>query len=286
MGVNNGVQNIASVITQTADLKGPGKEYVGAPKTKNVSLYLQYVPPTIPGDYVWMLLPTKPREYFSLGPPPKEGETTAAFPSTNVNTESHALHHGRSNHDWHWSESLMLRKNLRIFGQVKFQIYNTVGRKWVTVTPTLADVDMDAMVMAAGNHVATTDPNMLSGVTRGWLDSRYREGLDKQVDLEPGKPWLADIAGKPVDYTFLAGHMIGLNIQTEINEWSLPKPYPGCDDVPELPSDPTNPTSVLKQASCATFVINWEEAKTRIILPVVDAPKNPMMLFHPPGHEH
>jgi predicted acyl esterase len=125
---------------------------------------------------------------------------------------------------------------------------------------------------------------MLVGITRGWLDSRYRNGLDKQEELVPGKPWLADITGKPVDYTFLAGHFIGLNIQTEINEWSIPKPYPGCEVVPEAPSDPTNPTSVTKKESCATFFINWEEAKTRIILPVVDAPKNPSSLFHPPGH--
>lgn len=285
MGKDNGIEKMPSVVSQTSDLKGPGKIFRGAPKVKNVTLYLQYVPPTKPGDYYWQLLPTKPREYFGFGPKPKESQTTASFPSTNVNTESHALHHGQNNHDWHWSESPTLKKNLRIFGAVKFQIYNTVGRQWVTVTPTLADVNPAEHVREAGNHLATTDKNMLVGVTRGWLDSRYRNGLDKQVLLEPGKPWLADITAMPTDYTFLAGHFLGLNIQTEILEWSLAKPYPGCDVLPEPPSDPTDPTSATKKKSCATFFINWEEAKTRVILPVVDAPKNPASLFHPPGHE-
>lgn len=286
MGKDNGVEKMPSVVSQTSDLTGAGKYIEGAPKVHNVVLYAQQVPKTKPTDYGWNLMPTKPREYFSFGPPPAAGSTSAAFPSTNINTESHALHHGQSNHDWWWFESPMFKKNVRIFGSPKVQVYNTVGREWVTVTPTLADVDPAAHVMANGNHVATTDKNMLTGVTRGWLDSRYRNGLDKQVMLEPGKPWLADVTLKPTDYTFLAGHYIGLNIQTEINEWSIPKPYPGCDVVPEPPSDPTNPTGVTKQESCATFYINWAEAKTRLILPVVDAPKNAAALFHPLGHVH
>jgi predicted acyl esterase len=285
MGKDNGIEKMPSVISQTSDLAGAGKYFEGAPKVRNVVLYLQQVPITRPGQYGWMMMPTKPREYFSMGPAPAAGSTSAAFPSTNINTESHALHHGQSNHDWFWFESPMLKKDVRIFGSPKVQVYNTVGREWVTVTPTLADVNPAEHVMAAGNHVATTDPNMLTGVTRGWLDSRYRDGLEKQVMLEPGKPWLADVTLKPTDYTFLAGHYFGLNIQTEINEWSIPKPYPGCDVVPNAP-DPTNPTGVTKQKSCATFFINWEEAKTRVILPIVDAPKNIESLFHPIGHEH
>ena len=285
MGKDNGIDKMPSVVSQTSDLKGAGKVYRGAPKVTNVSLYLQFVPPTKPGDYGWKLMPQKPRPVFSgFGPQRDADATIAGFPSTNINTESHALHHGQSNHDWHWSESPVFRKDVRIFGAPKIQIYSKIGREWVTVTPTLADVDPDAHVMAAGNHVATTDKNMLVGITRGWLDSRYRNGLDQQELIEPGKLWQADISAMPTDYTFLAGHYLGLNIQTEINEWSLPKPYPGCNVAPQPPSDPTNPTSVTKQDSCATFLIDWEKAKTRVILPVVDAPKNPANLFHPQGH--
>ncbi|MEA2516202.1 MAG: uncharacterized protein QOG16_40 [Actinomycetota bacterium] len=282
MGKDNGIENMPSVVSQTSDLLGEGKWFKGAPKVTNVTLYAQQVPQTTVGDYTWKLMTTKPREYFGFGQKPDD---RASFPSSNVNTESHALHHGRSNHDWFWFETPMFDKNVRIFGAPKLQVYNTIGREWVTVTPTLADIDHDAMVMEAGQHVATTDKNMTVGITRGWLDSRYRNGLDKQVLLEPGKPWLADVTMKPTDYTFLAGHALGLNIQTEINEWSLPKPYPGCDVAPEPPSDPTKPADVAKNKSCATFFINWQEAKTRLILPVVNAPKNPDLLFMYHAHE-
>ena len=287
MGKDNGIDKMPSIVSQTTDLKGAGKVYKGAPKVTNVPLYLQFVPPTKPGEYAWKLMPYKPRPMVTgFGPQPDKSDVTAGFPSTYINTESHALHHGQSNHDWHWSETPSFRKNVRIFGSPKIQVYSTIGREWITVTPTLADVDPDAHVMAAGNHVATTDKNMLVGITRGWLDSRYRDSLAKQKMLEPGKYWQADIDAMPTDYTFLEGHYLGLNIQTEINEWSLPKFYPGCDVAPQPPSDPTDPTSALKQESCASFIIDWEKAKTRVILPVVDAPKNPEMLFHPIGHEH
>lgn len=286
MGKDNGIDKMPSVVSQTSDLKGAGKVFRGAPKVTNVTLYLQFVPPTKPGDYPWKLMPQKPRPAFTgFGPAQDANTTIAGFPSTNANPESHALLHGQSNHEWHWSESPTFRKNVRIFGSPKIQIYSKIGREWVTVTPTLADVDPSAMVMAAGNHVATTDTNMLVGITRGWLDSRYRDGLEKQKLIEPNKLWLADITAMPTDYTFLAGHYLGLNIQTEIIEWSLPKPYPGCDALPTLP-DPTNPLSVTKQESCASFLVDWEKAKTRVVLPVVDAPKNPEMLFHPQGHKH
>jgi X-Pro dipeptidyl-peptidase len=288
MNKDNGIENLPTVISKTADLLGDGKEFKGAPKVTNVTLYAQFVPPTAPGQYAWQLGLKKPHtQPVGFGPQQSANATVAAFPSTNINTESHALHHGQSNHDWFWFEGPTLKKNVRIFGSPKVQVFNTVYRKWVTVTPTLADVDPSQHVFAAGNHVATSDPNMLVGITRGWLDSRYREGLDKQVDLEPGKPWLADVTLNPVDYTFLADHFIGLNIQTEINEWSLPKPYPGCDQAPDVPpSNPTDPSSVTKGKGCQTFKINWEEAKTRLILPIVDAPKNVASLFHPPGHAH
>ena len=85
-----------------------------------------------------MMSPDKPREYMSFGPPQSADANKASFPSTNINTEAHALHHGRVNHDWFWFETPMLNKNLRIFGQPKLQVRSTIGREWVTITPTLA----------------------------------------------------------------------------------------------------------------------------------------------------
>ncbi len=277
MGKDNGIQNMPSVVSQTADQAGKGKWFSGAPKVRNVTLFLQNIPQSDPEGWSWQMSPFKPRKCvptFVACP-----DTRAAFPSTNINTESHALHHGRANHDWFWFESPVLRKDMRIFGQPKVQVYSTIGREWITITPSLADVEPADHVMApVAGHVANTDKNSLIGVTRGWLDSRYRNGLDKQVMAEPGKPFESTVTLKPTDYTFTMGHYLALNIQTEINEWSLPKPYPGCDKAPE-PDPNALPESITKSDNCATFFINWEEARTRLILPVVNGPKNAANLF-------
>ena len=276
MGKNNGADDMPSVISQSADLAGRGKWSTGAPTTKNVTLYAQYQPPTGPGQYYWKLNPYKPRPAIAI-PGQSSQKPSSGFPITNTNPETHALHHGQSNHEWMWFESPVLTKDLHIYGQPKLQIYSTVGREWVTMAPTLADVNPEAHVMQAGQHVATTDKNMLTGITRGFLDSRYRNGLANQEPVEPGKPFQSTVEMKPLDYVIKAGHYIGLNFQTEIIEWMLPKPYAGCEQAPEV--DPTKPDEIRRRPSCATYSLNVDEGRTRLILPVVKAPKNPMSIF-------
>ena len=265
MGKNNGIQNMPDVITQTSDYEGAGKWYAGKPKTRNVTLIAQETPKTSPTDYIWKLLPQKPILGGFKAP------TQALFPSAGINTESHAAHHSRTNHDWQWFESPPLAKDTRIFGDIKVQIYSTVDRKWVTYTPSIIDMDPEAHVSVGNQHVGSTDKRALVAVTRGWLDSRYRNGLSKRQPIKPNRPFGMTVVTHPQDYTFKKGHVIGLNIQTEINEWSLPKPYPGCED----PSQ-----------TCPFVRINWEGGKTRVTLPIVNGPKNGMHLFDQGGHHH
>ena len=264
MGKKNGIQNMPDVITQTSDYTGEGKYFAGKPKTRNVTLIAQEYPKTGPTDYAWKLLPSKPLG-GGLGP-----RNPATFLSLGVNTESHAAHHSRLNHDWFWFETPHLKRDLRIFGEIKVQIYSTVMRRWVTFTPSIIDVNPEDHLNAGSVHIGATDTQALVGVTRGWLDSRYRDTLKKTKPVKPGKPFAMTVETHPQDYTFRKGHYIGLNIQTEINEWSVPKPYPGCDEVNE---------------NCANVRINWETGKTRLILPVVNPPKNPMGLFDM-QHDH
>ena len=262
MGKNNGIQKMPSVITQTSDHEGPGKYFAGRPKTRPVTLIAQETPRTSPEDYTWKLLPEKPIVGGFKAPTP------ALFPSAGINTESHAIHHARMRHDWFWFETPPLKKDVRIFGDIGVKIYSTVDRKWVTYTPSIVDVDPADHINVGAQHIGSTDKNSLVAVTRGWLDSRYRKGLSKQVPIKPGKPFGMKVVAHPQDYTFKKGHIIGLSIQTEINEWSVPKPYPGCE----------NPSQ-----ECPFVRINWEGGKTRLTLPVVNGPKDPYSLF---GHEH
>ena len=267
MGENNGVQNIPNVISQTSDSAGPLGFMKGLPKTTNVSLYAQETPKTNPDDYEWKLLPTKPMKsmYGANGQQP----SVAQFPSTGINTESHAAHHARDKHDWFWFEAPAFKKDVRIFGSIKVQIYSTVYRQWVTYTPSVFAIHPADHTAVAGQHV-NTNPKALVAMTRGWLDSRYREGLGKVVDIpDPEKPFEMTVTAKPTDYVIHKGDYLGVNIQTEINEWSVPK---------------ANPTCV--STSCPFVNIDWVNGKTRIIVPIVNAPKDPMDLFDFEMHHH
>lgn len=259
-GVRKGVERLPSVFTQSSDAGGDLPISAGRPKTKDVVLYAQPAPPT--GGYLWQLLPIRPRDIGGAA-----GSMVAAFTSASINTESHALHHARLNHDWFWFEAPPFRRDVRVFGEIRVQVWLDVDREWVTLTPTVADVDMSDHVVVGSQHVGATDPAALVGLTRGWLDSRYREGRTKQTPLPSSGSFGMTVEASPVDYIFRAGHIVGLNVQTEINEWSLPKPY------------------ACASAACPQIEIDWSRARTRLILPVVDAPANPATLFDF-GHQH
>jgi predicted acyl esterase len=160
-GVDNGVEDMPNVVSQTSDHAGPGEFISGTPKVKDVTLIAQETPKTDPNDYQWKLLPMKP---MITGPE----ASVASFPSTGINTESHAAHHAINNHDWWYFQSPPLKKDIRIFGTIKVKIYSHTDREWVTYTPSIFDVDPADHTMVQGQHVAT-DPKALVGVTRGWL---------------------------------------------------------------------------------------------------------------------
>jgi predicted acyl esterase len=291
MGKNNGIDKLAPITSNTSDYDGPRSWYRGGmPKTTPVTLYPQETPRTSTTDYVWKLLPTKPNlEMLTFfGKPGRAG-----FPSANINAETHANHHGRNNHDWFWFETPHLKRDTRIFGEIKVKLYSTVHRKWVTLTPGIVDIDPGCHESVGNQHNVKPDclPRALQSTTRGFLDSRYRNGLGKQVDVEPGKPFSATVVTKPQDYVFKKGHYIALNVQTEIIDWMMPKAYPGCDSL-KAPSSPPGSVDELqketdKQSRCTRFEIEWTQNKSQLILPVVNAPSNPNDLFDQTGgHDH
>jgi predicted acyl esterase len=141
------------------------------------------------------------------------------------------------------------------------RLWSTIQRTWITYTPTIVDVDPAQRLLGPGLALALDTQGQYSA-TRGWLDTRYRQSLATQTLVSPGQPFGTTIVEKPQDYTFKKGHFIGLNVQTEINEWSLPKAYSAC-------------TSVV----CNTVRVNWEKGETTVTLPVVNAPRTPAALF-------
>ncbi|MDQ3951430.1 MAG: hypothetical protein M3279_00485, partial [Actinomycetota bacterium] len=271
-GLDNGIDRLPSVVSQTSDYEGALGFKKGMPKTKPVELIAQE---SFTDDkYNWKLLPTEP--VFFPGAP----IGVAEFPSGGINTESHMNHHSRNKHDWFWFETPMLKRDVRIFGTPKVELWSTIYRTWISLTPVLVDVDPSAHLAVGNNHTTYCDPNAIQagdtnqctepvvGVTRGFLDSRYRNGLHKEVEVTPGKSFDSTIVMKPQDYVFRKGHIIGLQIATEILEWHVPKAPAPC-----AAPDPNDPDQ------CATFRIDWTEGQTRLLLPIVDAPRDLGDLF-------
>jgi X-Pro dipeptidyl-peptidase len=268
MGIDNGINRLPKITSETANYDGALK-YLSANKVKTrpVKLYAQWVPPTMTGDMAWKLMPTKPIAGFGQAAP------LSRFPAAGINNEAHSNHHYRNNHDWWAFESPALKKNTRIFGEIKVNLYLQTQREWITLTPVIVDADPACHEMVAGNHVALPQcsPKNLWSMTRGWLDSRYRNGLNKQVPLKPGSPARFTVVEHPQDYVFKKGHHIVLNFSTEIAEWSLPKPY--------------NCAGATDPEACAFVTVLWKDGKTNVVLPVVNGPKDAKDLFDF-GHHH
>jgi X-Pro dipeptidyl-peptidase len=250
LGVPNGIEKMPDVHSQMSTYDGPVGWYAGSwPKTANVTLYAQNVSGA---EYPWRLLPSSPKATAT--------SPSATFVSTGTNTETYANTNPRANAGWLWFETPRLAQDVRIFGEVKVLLWSTVERSWITYTPTIVDIDPSQRQLGPGLAIAL-DTQGLYSATRGWLDTRYRQSLATQTLISPGQPFGTTILEKPQDYTFKQGHFIGLNVQTEINDWSLPKAYP-C-------------TSVV----CNTVRVNWEHGETTVTLPVVNAPRSPAALF-------
>ncbi|MGI8774700.1 MAG: CocE/NonD family hydrolase [Actinomycetota bacterium] len=281
MGKRNGIDKAPAVISEQSNFFGHTRWYKGGiPKTKNHTLYAQMSSPMFVGDNPWKLMAHKYRPGFL---PPSE----AAWPIDAPNAESHANHHARSNHEWWYFESPAMAKDTRVFGEIKVQMYSKVFREWVTMMPAVLDVKHECHQMVGNQHVTTpecttsTEPRpgrIVQSTTRGFLDSRYRNGLDKQVMVEPGKPFASTVTTKPLDYTFKKGHSIGLNLFTSNTEWALHK-------LPDPSAVQAAADGECSGQECLKFYVEWESNKIRLIVPIVGGPKNTNGLFDL-GHQH
>jgi len=167
---------------------------------------------------------------------------------TGSNTEAFAATHPFAGGGYLGFASAPLTHDIRLFGRPVLHLWSTTQRQWVTVTPSLLDFDPKKY---AGSGAATSavDPSAAVAMTRGWLDSRYRDGLDHEVLATPGKSLGMDVALFPTDYTVRKGHRLVLLVQTEDLDWAFAKPYPTA-------SDPT-------------VQIDWSKAQSWLTLPVV-----------------
>ena len=230
-GVNNGVQNMPAVTSETSDnvdaigyLSGP------EPRPTQTRLYLASA------NGAW-----------ALSPKMQHGRGAAQFTPTGTNTESFAATHPFADAGYLGFASAPLTHDMRLFGRPVLHLWSTTQRQWVTLTPSLLDFD-PSKYNGSGAQTSSFDPSAAVALTRGWLDSRYRDGLDHEVPTTPGASTAMNIELFPTDYTVRKGHRLVLLVQSEDLDWAIAKPYP-------VPVDPS-------------VQIDWSNGQSWLSLPI------------------
>ena len=212
-GVDNGVQNMPAVTSQTSDNAAAIRYLAGPePRSTRTRLYLGST------AGAWSLTATPPH-----------GTAAAQFVSTGTNTEAFAATHPFADQGYLGFASPPVAHDIRLFGRPVLHLWSTTQRQWVTVTPSLLDFDPSSYAGSGAGTSATT-PSAAVALTRGWLDSRYRDGLDHEVPTTAGRSTAMDIALFPTDYTVRKGHRLVLLVQSEDLDWAIAKPYPVAVD--------------------------------------------------------
>lgn len=173
-GAPNGLETtLPPVTSQTSDSKGPLGYHSGPePSTTPTRLYLGH------SSTEWTL---------SSRPSSGGGLPAATFESTGTNTETRAAAQPFADGSYLGFKGLPLQQDIRVFGRPSLHLWSTVEREWVTVTPSLLDFD-PARYEGSGAATTAIDSTALVALSRGWLDSRYRNGLDHQVSVTPASP--------------------------------------------------------------------------------------------------
>jgi X-Pro dipeptidyl-peptidase len=230
-GVRNGVQNMPAVTSETSDSLHAIRYIAGPePRPTQTRLYLG----TSGGAW-------------SLAAKVVYGRGTASFTPTGTNTESFAATHPFADDGYVGFASAPVTHDIRLFGRPVLHLWSTTQRQWVTMTPSLLDFD-PAKYAGSGAATSATAPSAAVALTRGWLDSRYRDGLDHEVPTTPGTSTAMNVELFPTDYTVRKGHRLVLLLQSEDLDWAIAKPYPAAVD--------------------PRVQINWDHGQSWLSLPI------------------
>lgn len=244
-GANNGLeQTMPQVTTATTDSSGSSHDAYSAgpePVPNNVPLYLAHN-----ADGTWGLSPDA-----SNAP---VGSPAATIDWTGTNTETNeVLNPFKPDPRYLSFTSPVLTRDVRLYGEPVLHLWSTIQRTWITYTPRLVDFD-PAKYTGSGPTTTTTTANGIPSMTRGWMDSRWRNGVQSTESLvTPSQPFLEDIPLWPQDYTVRAGHRLILMISTETTEWDVPK------------------LALSTDLGLPTAQIAYEQSQSYITLPLVNA---------------
>ncbi len=234
-GADNGLEHsLPPVTTQTSDSSGPGSYTSGAEPRTRGAVFAAATDGTLVS-----------------GPAPGTG--TRSFTITGTGTEAAR---GADYTDGGGAAGFLafvsapLTHDLHYYGEPVVTVRTTTGRSFLGLTPALLDVDP-----ATRRGSTATTGDAVVAIDRGWLDSRYRQGLDRVVGLPAGKPFAFTVALKPSDYIVRKGHRLVLLVQSEELDWAAATPDATC-----------------ARADCATWTVGTGGLQTTVTFPEVLPP--------------
>jgi X-Pro dipeptidyl-peptidase len=194
-GRDSGLPADGVVVSQPRDAAGPGDPG-----------RLDSWPPPRTGDVEMALGRTA--DGGVLGP--AEGEP-ASYRDPQISEEQRAEQLDAEG-GWLTYVSEPAREDARIAGSPVLDATVVVDRDAGHLTPTLYDVADDGTVVP---------------ITRGFLNLRYRDGLEKEKPVPAGQPVRAVVQFLPQDWIVRAGHRVVLTVASSNTMWAVPAGQPG-----------------------------------------------------------
>ncbi|MGH2723709.1 MAG: CocE/NonD family hydrolase [Actinomycetota bacterium] len=177
-------------------------------------------------DTRWPPAGTQPARLFlhgdgRLATAPVEGpQALGSFRDSAKTTESEALARRASDGgDFLWFESAPLTEDMRIAGTPRLSLHATSSATSTHFTPVLFDLGPPLTDRPQCRFVP---PQQACTVDRGFLNARYRDGLEEGKDLVPGEPYHATVRFIGNDWMVPAGHRIGLAVMSANLWWAVP----------------------------------------------------------------
>lgn len=192
LGVDSGVEALPAVLSQTRDDRAGGA-FLASPTW----------PP--PGAADRRLSLARSGGGGALADAPATGEV-GRFTDSGLVSEEAALAAPEAEQGWQWYTSAPVATDTRIAGTPRLRVTLTAGADHGHLTPVLVDVAPDG-----GRTV----------ISRGFLDLRYRGGLERAVPVPVGTPVTATVRLAPQDHTLRAGHRLGLLVSGSDAAWAI-----------------------------------------------------------------
>ena len=194
-GVENGIdKDPVRVITRGRSLTPSGSYSTLDP------VFEQTWPPPTTGEVTVYL-----RDGGTLEPESGD-DPVASYVDDAATSEEASTQQPNGSPSWLFYQSAPLEKELRLVGSAVLDAWVRPENTGQHLTPLLVDVDPDG-----GAHI----------VERGFLNLSYRNGL---ATAQPTSgEWVnAKVALLPQDFTFPAGHRVGLIVQSSNTVWAVP----------------------------------------------------------------